>query len=143
MVLSKWFLGSRFDHNCSMLLIYEQVPEIKLNFKHFSKPEIGFNFYYHLTSKFIIRWHSSTKRFVPSIFILTDSSNFSSNFTVAAEWNTTDTLRHNIVWSHSDIPRWSCVMSPQIGITLLRSFGFSFRIVSNNYYFRKETKNDS
>lgn len=86
-----------------------------------------------LTSRLIIRWHSSTKRFVPNILIFTDSSNFSSNFTVAAEWNTMDTLRNSVCWSVSEMPSWSCVISPHIGITLLKSLGLSFRIVSNSW----------
>lgn len=88
-----------------------------------------------LTSKFIIRWHNSTKRFVPNILIWTESSNFSSNLTVAAEWNTMDTLRHNRAWSLSDIPSWGSVMSPQIGMTFFNSFGFSLRIVSKSCKF--------
>lgn len=49
-----------------------------------------------LTSNDSMRWHSCIKRFVPRILIFTDRSNFSSNLTVAAEWNTMDTVRHNI-----------------------------------------------
>lgn len=54
-----------------------------------------FLIYLLLTSSDFIRWQSSTSRLVPSILIVTDSFSFSSNLTVAAEWNTTLTVRHS------------------------------------------------
>lgn len=48
-----------------------------------------------------IRWHNSTILFVPSIFIVTDNFNFSSNLTVAAEWKTIDTF-----WQMSAYGDW-------------------------------------
>lgn len=134
---------------------------------------LGYSFFFfgQLTSNDSMRWHSCIKRFVPRILIFTDRSNFSSNLTVAAEWNTMEMVRHNIfwqekikriyviisffdifsclwiinmfnfrniywirlTWSLSDIPSSSDVMSPQIGITLLSSFGLSCLILSKSY----------
>lgn len=132
-----------------MRLKHELVPKMKWNAMIWnfqwiiwrSTFRLNENQNWILTSKFIIRWHNSTNRFVPNILIWTDSSNFSSNLTVAAEWNTTDTLRHNRAWSLSDIPSWGSVISPQIGITFFNSFGFSLRIVSKSWNKKLNTKN--
>lgn len=83
--------------------------------------------------------------------MVTDSFSFSSNLTVAAEWNTIETLlksmayevkwiscdtndlaQVDLTWSFSEIPSSGDVMSPHIGMTLFRSLGRSLRIESNS-----------
>lgn len=83
-------------------------------------------------SRCAIRLHSSTNRCVPSMLIVTDNFNFSSNLTVAALWNTTLTVFDNVKLSLALIASSGSVMSPSIGSTLPKSAGRSFRTMSKS-----------
>lgn len=80
-----------------------------------------------LTSSFTILWHNCTMRFVPTIFIPTDTLRASSNLTVAAEWKTTDTLSVKIFWSAWLSPNSLSDMSPHTGTNFFKASGRSFR----------------
>jgi len=56
----------------------------------------------------------------------------SLNFTLAAEWIIIVTLSVSICLSTADNPKFSSVISPEIGINFLKFEGCSFRSLSYN-----------
>ena len=121
-VANKLLPTLRFYRSCSTL--WKRVPKPEIMKVQLKRPNV---WRHALTSNWSIRWQSSTSRLVPSILIVTDSLSFSSNLTVAAEWNTIETVLQSVAWSCSEMPSSSLVMSPWMGTILSRSWGRSFR----------------
>lgn len=59
------------------------------------------------------------------MLMVTDNLRASSNFTVAAEWKTTETHCARRCWSAGLIPSSGSVMSPLMGTIFSKSLGLS------------------
>lgn len=84
-----------------------------------------------LTTKFFISQLKCRSRQVPSVFMLTASFKFASNFNVAATWNTTVTLSVSFFLLSVESPRSVFATSPLMGTIFFSNFGFSLQNVLN------------
>lgn len=92
------------------------------------------------TSFFMLAARMQTS-LVPLVFIMIASLRGSSNLTLAAAWNTTETLSIRTLRSIVGNPNPSSHTSPVTGINFLKADGFSSLSFSNS--FQKKRKRDS